>query len=189
MCIGSPWRCQLQCCRNVGKRPTCDVVRLLKPQKPKGKKYSRELDRLCIKWSSRQIVRCRLKHLRIVTPHWTCNCNRNVTANVRHAWLYQCTIRAIRKKQVLTVASVVARNANGPMVGSGGVRFWRESEVRMSVCVIAFGRNLASVAVNMLSHLIYFIKLNYSPTHKCSFLSTLTVHVPNTRPYSVLATE
>jgi hypothetical protein len=53
---------------------------------------------------------------------------------------------------------VVARNANEAvvalMVGSGGVCVRRESGVRRSFCVGAFGRNLASVAVNMFSHLI-----------------------------------
>jgi hypothetical protein len=55
------------------------------------------------------------------------------------------------------VATLVARNENeamvAPMVGSGGVCVLRESGGRF--CVGAFGRNLASVAVKMFSHLIY----------------------------------
>jgi hypothetical protein len=60
------------------------------------------------------------------------------------------------------VATLVARNANEAMVefmvGSGGVCVWRESGVRGRFCVGEFGRNLASVAVKMFSHLIYFTK-------------------------------
>jgi hypothetical protein len=59
---------------------------------------------------------------------------------------------------VLTVATLIARNANeamvAPMVGSDGVCFWLESGGRF--CVGAFGRNLASVAMKMFAHLIYF---------------------------------
>jgi hypothetical protein len=47
------------------------------------------------------------------------------------------------------------------MVGSGGVCFWRESGVKRSVCVDAFGRNLDSVAVKKFLHLIYFINRFY----------------------------
>jgi hypothetical protein len=40
---------------------------------------------------------------------------------------------------------------------SGGGCVWLQSGARLSVCVGAFGRNLASVAVKMFSLLIYFI--------------------------------
>jgi hypothetical protein len=62
-------------------------------------------------------------------------------------------------KEVLTVESLVARNANeamvAPMVQSGGVYFCRESGVRRSVCVDAFSTDLASVAMKVSSHLTY----------------------------------
>jgi hypothetical protein len=51
------------------------------------------------------------------------------------------------------------------MVGYGRVHIWRESRVRQWVCVCAFGRNQASVAVKMFSHLMYFIKKFY----RCTF--------------------
>jgi hypothetical protein len=63
---------------------------------------------------------------------------------------------------VVTVATVVARNASEsvvvPMVGTGGVCVWRESGWFR---VGAFGKNLASVAVKMFSHLIYFEEILY----------------------------
>jgi hypothetical protein len=68
----------------------------------------------------------------------------------------------MRKKLelLLRVATLVPRNANEDMVASlvesGGVCDWQESVGRF--CVSAFGRNLASVAVKMFSHLNYFIK-------------------------------
>jgi hypothetical protein len=56
------------------------------------------------------------------------------------------------------VATQVARNAYEAlvelMVGSGGVRVWREVGVCSRFCVGAFGTNLASVAVNMFLRLI-----------------------------------
>jgi hypothetical protein len=63
----------------------------------------------------------------------------NIIASVRHAWLHEFAVRAMREKkmQVLIVATVVSRNANevmvAPMVGCGGVCVWRESGVRRSV--------------------------------------------------------
>jgi hypothetical protein len=63
---------------------------------------------------------------------------------------------------VLTVAALVSRKAMkavvSPMAGSGGVCFLREFGVMRSLCVPAFGRNLASVAVQKSSHLILFKK-------------------------------
>jgi hypothetical protein len=61
---------------------------------------------------------------------------------------------------------LVARNANEarelPMVGSGRVCMWWEYGVRRSVlCWCFFFRNLASVAMMLFSHLIYFIKKCY----------------------------
>jgi hypothetical protein len=54
------------------------------------------------------------------------------------------------------VATLVARNANDTMVGSGGICFCQESGGLF--CVVTFGRHLASVAVKTFSDLIYFIK-------------------------------
>jgi hypothetical protein len=60
------------------------------------------------------------------------------------------------------VETLVARNANeamvAPMVGSA---FGGSLESSGRFCVGAFGRNLASVAVKMFSHLIYFMKKFY----------------------------
>jgi hypothetical protein len=65
---------------------------------------------------------------------------------------------------------MVARSENEAMVVCGGVCVWRESGVR--VCVGAFGRSLASVAVKIFSHLIYFVKKFYK---FCTFSATLKV--------------
>jgi hypothetical protein len=92
----------------------------------------------------------------------------------------------------MAMATVVVRNANEAMVGFGGSL---QSGGRF--CVGAFGRNLASVAVKMFSHLIYFTKQFYkfctfnaickdnaalnciTVQHKeVQFLSTLTGHKP-----------
>jgi hypothetical protein len=56
------------------------------------------------------------------------------------------------------VATLVARNANETVVASA---FGGSLESGCRFCVGAFGRNLASVAVKMFSHLIYFIKTFY----------------------------
>jgi hypothetical protein len=57
------------------------------------------------------------------------------------------------------VTTLVARNTNeavvAPIMGSGGVCVWRESGIRRSVCVAAFGRKFASIVVKVFSHLIY----------------------------------
>jgi hypothetical protein len=71
---------------------------------------------------------------------------------------------AEKLKLLVTVWTLVARNANEatvvPVVGSGGVCGWQRPGVwsqaaRFFVC--AFGRNLASVAVKILSRLSNFI--------------------------------
>jgi hypothetical protein len=58
------------------------------------------------------------------------------------------------------VATLAAKNANdamvAPMVEFGGVAFGWSLESGGRFCVGAFGRNLASVAVKMFSHLIQF---------------------------------
>jgi hypothetical protein len=62
------------------------------------------------------------------------------------------------------VTTLLARNENEAMVGSGGVCVWWESVVwsqAVVFCVGVFGRNLASVTMNMFSHLMCFIKKNY----------------------------
>jgi hypothetical protein len=55
------------------------------------------------------------------------------------------------------VATVVARNANESMVGLA-----ESALVGGRFCVGAFGRNLASGAVKVFSHLIYFIAKLYT---------------------------
>jgi hypothetical protein len=63
----------------------------------------------------------------------------NIIANVRHAWLDDCAVRAIRKKLKLIYdgGTLSARHSNEammePMVGSGGVCVWRDSGVRWPV--------------------------------------------------------
>jgi hypothetical protein len=66
------------------------------------------------------------------------------------------------------VVTLVARNENVAMVGSGGVCVWQESGVKSGIqfCVGAFGRNPASVTVNMFSRLTSFIKKFYK---SCTF--------------------
>jgi hypothetical protein len=69
-------------------------------------------------------------------------------------------IPALRK--TLSVDTLVGCNANEaavvPMVGFGGV--WSLKSC-FRFCVVAFSRNLASVAVNMFSYTIYFTKKFY----------------------------
>jgi hypothetical protein len=57
------------------------------------------------------------------------------------------------------VATLVARSANEAMVAESAFGGSLESGGRF--CVGAFGRNLASVAVKIFSHLIYLIKKFY----------------------------
>jgi hypothetical protein len=60
------------------------------------------------------------------------------------------------------VVTLVARDANEAMVGSGGFRIGRSLESGSWFCVSVFGSNLASVTVKMFSHLIYFTKKFYA---------------------------
>lgn len=65
----------------------------------------------------------------------------NIIANVRHALLFECAVRAMLKNlnEVMMVAIVVARNSNearvAPIAGSGDVCIWREFGVRLFWCV------------------------------------------------------
>jgi hypothetical protein len=68
-------------------------------------------------------------------------------AHVRHAWLYQCSVRAIRNRL----------KWNGGAYG--GV--WGSLESDGRFCVGSSGKNLASVAVKMFLHLIYFTNKLY----------------------------
>jgi hypothetical protein len=74
----------------------------------------------------------------------------NVSANVRHARLYECAVRAVRKKMKLisdgsdSGSKKYKRGCGGAY---GGICLWRESGGRF--CVDAFVRNLASVTVKM----------------------------------------
>jgi hypothetical protein len=82
-----------------------------------------------------------------------------VIASVRHAWLYYCVVRAMRKILKSSSdggdsgSSKCKRGYSGALVVSGGV--WSQA---VGFFVGAFGRNLASVAAKMFSHLIYYKK-------------------------------
>jgi hypothetical protein len=62
---------------------------------------------------------------------------------------------------ILTVATLVARNTKRLWWGLAESAFGGSLESGGRFYVVAFGRNLASVAVKMFSHLIYFIKKLY----------------------------
>jgi hypothetical protein len=76
-----------------------------------------------------------LKHLSI-----------NIIANVRHASLYQCDVRAMRKKKLKLVSDGSDSGSKKCKRGYGGANggVWRS----------LLGRNLASVAVKMIADLI-----------------------------------
>jgi hypothetical protein len=63
----------------------------------------------------------------------------NMIDSVRHILLYECSVSLRRKilKVILTVATVVARNANeamvAPVVGFDGVSVWWKTGTRQSV--------------------------------------------------------
>jgi hypothetical protein len=66
-----------------------------------------------------------------------------------------------KMKLILTMVTVVTRNTNYVKVALWGVAesaFGGSLESGGRFCVGAFGRNVASVAVNMFSCLIYFIR-------------------------------
>jgi hypothetical protein len=62
------------------------------------------------------------------------------------------------------VSTLVARNSNeamvAPTMGSSGVFVGGSLESGGRFCVAAFGSNLASEAVRVFSHLIFFVKKN-----------------------------
>jgi hypothetical protein len=91
----------------------------------------------------------------------------NIIVNVRNVWLYECAVRAMRKKLKLisdggNFGSKKCKRGYGGAYGGvwrslGLVGVWSlESGDRFYVGM--FGRNLASVAVKIFSHLIYFIQ-------------------------------
>jgi hypothetical protein len=108
-----------------------------------------------------------MKRLLWVIPPLKFYLSTNIIANVRHAWLYECAVHAMRKK--LSSDGGDSRNEMwkrlwwrlwcGLMECAFGGR--REYGVRRSILCCAFGGNLASVAVKMFSHLIHFIKKFY----------------------------
>jgi hypothetical protein len=67
-------------------------------------------------------------------------------------------LRCGRNHIVLTVASVVVRNANEAMVGSGGIYVWLNVVSGARFCVAAVGRNMVSFAMEMFSHSIFINK-------------------------------
>jgi hypothetical protein len=87
---------------------------------------------------------------------------------------------------------VVARNANEavlvPMVGSGDVCDWRSLESGGRFRVGAFSSNLASVAVKMFTHLVYYIKTVYRAVPWLrSLVSGLSPRRPGFAPGSIHA--
>jgi hypothetical protein len=65
------------------------------------------------------------------------------------------------RNYVLTVKTLVARNANEAVVAHMVESAFGGSLESGRFCVCAFGRNLASIAVKTFSHLNYFIKTFY----------------------------
>jgi len=51
------------------------------------------------------------------------------------------------KKEILIVATLIARKANEATVGSGEVCVLKEYGVKCLICVGAYGKNLASITV------------------------------------------
>jgi hypothetical protein len=83
--------------------------------------------------------------------------------SIRHAWPNEHTAGPRRKRwKVLTVATLVQRNANDVMVAPGEVCVGGTLKSGGRFCIGA----LASVAGNMFPHLIYFIHKRYKC---CSF--------------------
>jgi hypothetical protein len=86
----------------------------------------------------------------------------NIIADARHAWLYECAVMRKKFKLSSDGRELVARNSNEAMValivGSGRVCVWQESESGVRRSVLCWCRDLASVAVKMFSHLIYYMK-------------------------------
>jgi hypothetical protein len=91
-------------------------------------------------------------------------CAHDIIANIRHAWLDECAVRAMRKK--LKLSSDGGDSGSKKYMRSYGM-VWRSlclagvCESGGRFCVGAFGRNLASIAVKMFSHSIYFVKKFY----------------------------
>jgi hypothetical protein len=75
--------------------------------------------------------------------------------SVRIDWTSEPFVRREKLNQVLTVTTVVDKNANEAtvalVVGSDQVCVWRnlESGIRRSVFIVVFGRNLAFVVLNV----------------------------------------
>jgi hypothetical protein len=102
-----------------------------------------------------------------------CLSTPNIIANIRHALLYECADRAMRKKLKLSSdggesGSKKYRRGCGGTYGGvwGSLRLaglWSlESGGRF--CIGTFYRNLASFAVKLFPHLIYLIKKFYRCT-------------------------
>jgi hypothetical protein len=84
----------------------------------------------------------------------------NIIANVRHSRLHECAVLAMRKKFKLS-SDGGDSGSNKCKRGYGGAYggvWWSLGSLESGgrFCVGAFGRNLASVAVKMFSHFIYF---------------------------------
>jgi hypothetical protein len=93
---------------------------------------------VCYVWNSFVLKDCNM----VITWIFKVIFTPNIIPSAHHTWLYKCTICAIQN--IFKVSSVVARNANKAMVGSGGCL-----ESGSQFCVRTFGRNLASGAMKI----------------------------------------
>jgi hypothetical protein len=81
-------------------------------------------------------------------------CNRQIGGCAR---VYECFACAtLYSRSVLTVATLVARNANEAVVLSGGGCVWRESGVRLSFLCWCDWQEFGFSRVIVFQHLIYF---------------------------------
>jgi hypothetical protein len=83
-------------------------------------------------------------------------------ANVRHAWLCECAVRAMRKNLKLSSDGCICGSKKCKRGDSGAYcGVWRSLRLagawrqESRFCVCAFDKNLASVAVKIFSRLIY----------------------------------
>jgi hypothetical protein len=85
------------------------------------------------------------------------------------------------------MATLVARNVNKKLVAPGEMYVQLKSGVRGSVCVGAFARNLASVAVKTFFTLNYFLKKFYRLCISLRFekkYATVSLNVQHKRAHS-----
>jgi hypothetical protein len=81
-----------------------------------------------------------------------------IYTNIRRAWLCKCAVRVMRKKVKLSSSGRKNWKWWRLSWGLAESAFCKNPESSGQFCVGAFGRNLASVAVKILPHFIYFMK-------------------------------